>query len=399
MDDGKADFFISYTQADTEWAEWISWTLEHEGYSCIIQAWDFPPGTNFVLKMQEATARAGRVIAVLSPDYLNSNFAQPEWAAMFASDPQGLERRLIPIMVRDCTPPGMFKSIVQIRLFGIDAEVARETLLSGLRPERAKPTMPPPFPGRGWAAVGQGSPEQVQKASPVASSQENAVATLVPSVAAGPLEWIRTMPMPIITRSQIIGASRMSSRAVLEVHLVPARDSVPLDMRVVAGLPGKLIEIGRQQGLFDLGEAVNADTTSNAVWTATGGRQPGLSGIAVTRSGQRATWTPLPGDRLGSIFDPEDVIDRVRRLLHLLSELPLSAADFAPAAVIEPANLLAIGNVAAVGTRSSATLTMSEGPVVSPPEGSLRFNVIRDRATDIAEELTVRLQAALRERR
>ena len=46
------DFFISYTKTDKAWAEWIAWTLEAAGYSTVIQAWDFRPGSNFVLEMQ-----------------------------------------------------------------------------------------------------------------------------------------------------------------------------------------------------------------------------------------------------------------------------------------------------------------------------------------------------------
>jgi len=34
---------------------------------------------------------------VLSPDYLKSQFASPEWAAAFADDPQGLKRKLVPV--------------------------------------------------------------------------------------------------------------------------------------------------------------------------------------------------------------------------------------------------------------------------------------------------------------
>jgi TIR domain len=59
------DFFISYTRTDQAWAEWIAWTLEGTGYSTVIQAWDFRPGTNFVLEMQRAAAEANRTIAVL----------------------------------------------------------------------------------------------------------------------------------------------------------------------------------------------------------------------------------------------------------------------------------------------------------------------------------------------
>jgi TIR domain len=43
----RLDFFISYTTADRNWAEWIAWQLENVGYKCHIQAWDFIPGSNF----------------------------------------------------------------------------------------------------------------------------------------------------------------------------------------------------------------------------------------------------------------------------------------------------------------------------------------------------------------
>ena len=49
------DFFISYNKADREWAEWIAWQLEKDGFSTVLQAWDFRPGCNFVLEMQKAT--------------------------------------------------------------------------------------------------------------------------------------------------------------------------------------------------------------------------------------------------------------------------------------------------------------------------------------------------------
>ena len=84
-----ADFFVSYTSADKAWAEWIGYVLEEEGFTAVIQAWDFRPGSNFVLEMQRAATEADRTIMVLSPDYLKSQFASPEWAAAFAQDPRG----------------------------------------------------------------------------------------------------------------------------------------------------------------------------------------------------------------------------------------------------------------------------------------------------------------------
>jgi hypothetical protein len=141
------DFFISYTHADTAWAEWIGYVLEEEKFSVIIQAWDFRPGNNFVLEMQEAAAKASRTLMVLSPDYLQSQFASPEWAAAFGQDPQGRDMKLVPVMVRTSQPAGLLTSIVQIRIDGIDEGAARQKLIAGINQKRAKPSARPRFPG------------------------------------------------------------------------------------------------------------------------------------------------------------------------------------------------------------------------------------------------------------
>jgi TIR domain len=102
-EEATKDFFISYNKADRGWAEWIAWQLEAEGYSTIIQAWDFRPGGNFILEMDHATTVAKRTIAVLSPDYLDALFTKPEWAEAFRQDPTGKEGKLLPVRVRTCT--------------------------------------------------------------------------------------------------------------------------------------------------------------------------------------------------------------------------------------------------------------------------------------------------------
>lgn len=151
------DFFISYTGVDSGWAEWIAFKLEAEGFKTIIQAWDFRPGSNFVIEMQNATA-AKRTIMVLSPEYLKSVFAAPEWAAAFAQDPEGMKRKLVPVMVKDCQPPGLLAPIVHISLVGLEEEGARAKLLAGVSATRAKPSSPPPFPGAASAPAEKAFP-------------------------------------------------------------------------------------------------------------------------------------------------------------------------------------------------------------------------------------------------
>lgn len=142
------DFFISYTSADRQWAEWVAYSLEEAGYSVVLQAWDFRPGSNFVLEMQRAAKEAKRTVLILSPDYLKSQFASPEWAAAFSADPQGLKRTLLPIIVRACKPDGLLGQIVYLDISDLNQDAAKQALTAGVKSERGKPTTPPSFPGK-----------------------------------------------------------------------------------------------------------------------------------------------------------------------------------------------------------------------------------------------------------
>ena len=152
-----SSFFVSYNRADKAWAEWIAWTLEEADHKVIIQAWDFRPGGNFVLDMQRAAAATDKTLVVLSEDYLNAEFTQPEWAAAFADDPTSLQRKIIPIRVRDCKPSGLLRPIVYVDLVGLEADAARQAILNAL-PERLKPDSEPAFPKLHHAAKSQEGP-------------------------------------------------------------------------------------------------------------------------------------------------------------------------------------------------------------------------------------------------
>jgi tetratricopeptide (TPR) repeat protein len=154
----KKDFFVSYNRHDRTWAEWIAWTLEDAGYSVVIQAWDFRPGGNFVLDMQRAAAQAERTIAVLSENYLNAQFTQPEWAAAFAQDPTGERRSLIPMRVGDCALTGLLATIVYVDLVAVAEATARELVLQAVQAGRLKPERPPQFPGQGEAIAPSAKP-------------------------------------------------------------------------------------------------------------------------------------------------------------------------------------------------------------------------------------------------
>jgi len=144
---GMVDFFISYNKEDKAWAEWIAWELEEKGYTTVLHAWDFRPASNFVLEMQKASENASRTIAVLSPDYLNAVYPQPEWTAAFVQDPTGEKGTLLPVRVHLCELKSMWASITYIDLVGLNESKAKDVLLKGVKRERIKPSTKTSFPG------------------------------------------------------------------------------------------------------------------------------------------------------------------------------------------------------------------------------------------------------------
>ena len=151
------DFFISYTALNRPWAEWIAVQLEAAGYTTVLQAWDFRPGSDFLHAMQQATSSAGRTIAVLSPAYFGSTFGEAEWRAAFVKDPTGELGLLVPVRVQECEPPGLLASRMYIDLVDIDEPTAKQRLLAGVDQSGARPTTAS-FPG---AAAGQ--PEEATR--------------------------------------------------------------------------------------------------------------------------------------------------------------------------------------------------------------------------------------------
>jgi hypothetical protein len=145
------DFFVSYSGKDQPWAEWIAWHLDAAGFTTLIQVWDFKSGGVFTIDMHRALEQCSRIIAVLSPDYLASDFCKTEWLAAFEEDPTGTAQRLIPVRIADFKPTGLLAGRTYIDLVDKSETEAAAFLLKRLKQlnqGRAKPAAAPGFPSR-----------------------------------------------------------------------------------------------------------------------------------------------------------------------------------------------------------------------------------------------------------
>jgi hypothetical protein len=303
--DDDPDFFISYTSADQQWAEWIAWQLERADYTTVIQAWDFRPGSNFVVEMNKAAGRAKRTLVVLSPNFNASKFTQPEWAAAFAKDPTGEHRTVLPVLVAPTETGVLLDQIVHINLVGLSMADAAAALIAGVDPGRSKPATEPAFPGNNGATA---TPRQPL---PPTLDWQAAAGTLV-SVSrdeALPRGWPRSGP------------------STLEIALVPAAPQSLLVGQFDA-LALQMVSAGRDRGLFSASDGVDhAHTADVAFARRERERSSDEAGLLVIRSGQRTGWITLPYDNLGSVVDAQHTEPRVASLLRTLSTLdvPLAA--------------------------------------------------------------------------
>jgi len=153
------DFFVSYTQTDRAWAEWISWALEEVSFRVLVKAWDFMPGSNWVEQMRRGVELADRTVVVLSGNYPGSRYGAAEWRQAWLHDPTGEFRKVLVVRVEDCQPPDLLEQVVYIDLFGLESDQARERLLisvdAAVNNLRMKPSQEPPFPATlpGYPAI------------------------------------------------------------------------------------------------------------------------------------------------------------------------------------------------------------------------------------------------------
>jgi len=143
------DFFVSAAKEDEGWASWITWYLEEQEYRVRYEAWDTQAGNFAGMALDEAIRRSKRTVVVLSPAYLRAERVQAAWQRAWHGDPNGLERRLIPVRVEECQPDGLLRGIVYIDLVGRGEQEARTHLVEQIaRSVRGsyRPPKAPPFP-------------------------------------------------------------------------------------------------------------------------------------------------------------------------------------------------------------------------------------------------------------
>ncbi|MEU6534564.1 TIR domain-containing protein [Streptomyces sp. NPDC047000] len=142
-DRSDGSLFISYARDDGAWAEWVAWHLESAGYEVEFDRWDWVPGDNVVLRLDQAIRRS-RVVALFSRSYYEHHTSTADtWAAVLA-----MGHRLVPLRIDGSDPPPLLATLLAPALYDLAEEAAHRVLLEAVRGPR-RPAVEPAFPTAG----------------------------------------------------------------------------------------------------------------------------------------------------------------------------------------------------------------------------------------------------------
>ena len=109
------DAFISYSHRDKEWVRgWLLLRLEQAGLRVCIDFRDFEPGVPIVKEVERAVLRSRKMLLVLTPSYLDSEWAELESILSATLDPAAQRRRVIPLLLKPCEIPLRIRTLIYL---------------------------------------------------------------------------------------------------------------------------------------------------------------------------------------------------------------------------------------------------------------------------------------------
>ncbi|MDX3850528.1 toll/interleukin-1 receptor domain-containing protein [Streptomyces sp. AK02-01A] len=147
-EDGRL-YYISYARADQEWASWVDYHIRELGQHTEMDIYDWQLGQNSLRRVQDALQRAHKVIALISPAYLNPDSpTASEWGDALAHHGPDGTPRFTPLLIRETELPPLLRGVVTAELAGLSSAAAVDVIAAVVAGggRRRRPTAPPPLP-------------------------------------------------------------------------------------------------------------------------------------------------------------------------------------------------------------------------------------------------------------
>lgn len=132
MNSNEHDVFISYSHKDKNWVDQVLLPrLRDHGFKVLIDD-DFTGGGLSLQQMENAVKFSKRVLAVLTPDYIDSDWSTLENVMARSLDPSARNRKLIPILYKTTNIPLRLSVLVYRDLRDDDNSIEWDRLMQDL---------------------------------------------------------------------------------------------------------------------------------------------------------------------------------------------------------------------------------------------------------------------------
>ena len=145
-----ADYFISYTSSDRDWAQWIAKELEALAHTPHIHEWEIKGGDDIYAWMEPRHDAADHVLCVVSDEYLKAPYSTLERNAALWQAARKRPGFVLFVVVKPCRLPTLIDHIRRCELFGVPEEAARIALPRIHEPARGARRLAA-FPGKVFA--------------------------------------------------------------------------------------------------------------------------------------------------------------------------------------------------------------------------------------------------------
>ena len=144
--------FISHSSIDKPFVERLATDLRtREGIDAWLDKWEILPGDRIPERLEEGLSNAGIFILILSPESVNSQWVSYEKDAWLTAqvneevrarqDSRPPNRRLIPVLYKNCEKPFFLQSFLHVSINDENYEEGFQQLVRGMRGESGKPPL------------------------------------------------------------------------------------------------------------------------------------------------------------------------------------------------------------------------------------------------------------------
>jgi len=150
------DIFLSYSSKDREIVHALAERLKQDGLHVWLDAWAIQPGDSISLKIQHGIEQSRTLLMCMSPDYFASDWGKLEHLTLLFRDPTNAQRRFIPLLIGDCSPPDIIAQFTRIDWRAPSDEAYAKLLTASWREEveTLKPKVGKRRADKSWMVLG-----------------------------------------------------------------------------------------------------------------------------------------------------------------------------------------------------------------------------------------------------